>query len=189
MRKIIYSMPISVDGFVEGPNGLDWVFADKALHELSTEAMRTTGTVLFGRGTYELFFPFWPEAAADPTNPPFMIDYANQLIRPDLEKIVYSKTLKEVGWGARLERELRAEDILAMKARPGRDIAVAGPRLGSALARMGLVDVYELIIHPVVLGSGKRMFQDVQQRVDLKLTETRQFESGLVVLTYESVGS
>jgi len=185
MRKVVWSTPISIDGFVEGPNGLDWVGADAELHELAAAEERAADLMLFGRVTYQLFVDYWPTAAADPTNPPFVIDYANAINREELKKIVYSRTLDKVDWKARLVRELIPADIAAMKAQPGQDIIVAGPSLGSQLAQWGLVDVYELLVHPVVLGSGKRMFTDVQRRLDLKLARTWTFKSGVVVLNYE----
>jgi dihydrofolate reductase len=186
MRKVVWSTPISLDGFVEGPNGLDWVIADAELHELATAEEQAADLMLFGRVTYQLFVDYWPTAAADPANPPYVIDYANAINRAELKKIVYSKTLDKVGWNAQLVRELIPGDIAAMKAQPGKDIIVAGPTLGSTLAQWGLVDVFELLVHPVVLGSGKRMFQDIQRRLDLKLAKSWTFQSGVVVLNYRA---
>src|SRR5713226_139633 len=180
MRKLVWSNPVSLDGFVEGPNGLDWVIADAELHEHAAEELRSADAMLFGRVTYQLLVDFWPAAAANPAYPEFMIDFANAINDERLEKIVFSKTLDRVDWNARLVRDIVPEEIIKMKKQPGKDLVISGASLGSRFAQLGLIDEYELLVHPVVLGSGKPMFKGIQQRIDLKLAKTQTFQSGVV---------
>ena len=186
MRKLVWSNPVSLDGFVEGPNGLDWVIADAELHEQAAAELRAADAILFGRVTYQLFVDFWPTAAADPANPPFVIDFANAINDERLQKFVFSKTLDKVDWNARLIRDIVPEEIHKMKQQPGKTMVVSGATLGSELAQLGLIDEYELLVHPVVLGSGKPMFKGIQHRIDLKLAETQTLQSGVIVLRYQA---
>ena len=187
MRKLVWSTPVSLDGFVEGPNGLDWVSADDEMHDASAAQMRSADAILFGRVTYELFVDFWPTAATNPISTASMIGFANAINRESLSKFVFSKTLDRVDWNARLLRDIVPEEIAKMKMQPGQNIEIAGASVGSALAGLGLVDEYELLVHPVVLGSGKPMFKRIQHPLNLKLLKTQTFRSGVVVLRYATV--
>jgi dihydrofolate reductase len=186
MRKLVWSMLTSLDGFIEGTHGDDWVIADDELHEYSAAQMRAADAILFGRVTYQIFGDFWPTAATNPNSTRGMIDFANAINRSGLGKFVFSKTLDRADWSARLLRDIVPEEIVKMKEQPGQNIEIAGASIGSALAGMGLIDEYELLVHPVVLGSGKPMFKDIRQQLNLKLLETQTFRSGVVVLRYQA---
>src|SRR5579859_956941 len=192
MRKLSFSMLTSLDGYIDGPGGQDWVMADDELHAFAAAQLRSADTLLFGRVTYELFAGYWPSAAANPANTPGEIDFANAINDPRLEKIVFSRTLAAAAWQGqplRLLRELAPADILALKQKPGRDIVIAGATIGSALARLGLLDEVEQLVHPVVLGSGKPMFDRLAQPIPLKLFRTQTLGSGVVVLTYRTTNT
>ena len=184
MRKLIWSNPMSLDGFVEGPNGLDWMIADAELHEYSAAQLRAAGAILFGRVTYQLMVDYWPRAAQDPAAEPAMLDFASAINDPQLQKFVFSKTLEHVDWNAQLIREIDPAQIRAWKAQPGKDLAIGGASLGSALAQLGLVDEYELLVQPVALGSGKPMFHDLAQPLRMTFLSSVTFASGVLALRY-----
>jgi dihydrofolate reductase len=113
-----------------------------------------------------------------------MVTFANAINRPSLEKIVYSKTLERVDWNARLVREIVPDEVRALKAQGNGTISIAGGKIGVAFTRLGLVDELELLVHPVVLDGGKRLFEGIGKRFDLKLMSTKTFQSGVVVMRY-----
>jgi dihydrofolate reductase len=187
LRKIIVSMRVTLDGFIAGPNGeMDWMeeFLDEALANYESELQKTVDTTLFGRVTYEGFESFWPQVALDPASPKGLVEYANQLNA--MRKIVFSKTLSRVGWNnTTLVREIVPEEIIKMKQEPGRDMVIYGSAsIVQTLTNAGLIDQYQLLVFPVVLGSGKPLFQDILHTVKLSLVSTKRHPSGVVVLTY-----
>ena len=188
MRNIIVSMRVTLDGFITGPQGeMDWMeeFFDEALATYEAELQKTVDTTLFGRVTYQGFESYWPKVALDPTSPKGLVAYANQLNA--MRKLVFSKTLSRVEWNnAILVREIVPEDITQMKQEPGRDMLIHGSAsIVRTLTNLGLIDRYQLLVYPVVLGSGKPLFQDIKDRVPLKLVETQTHPSGVVLLSYQ----
>ena len=141
------------------------------------------GAFLSGRLTYELMAGFWPTADSDPSNSGPVADFAR--ICRDMTKIVYSRTLKEAGWNTTIVREVVPDEVRALKARPGADLALGGADLVTAFRQHDLVDEYRLYVHPVLIGRGKPLFQASDTKQDLRLTETRQFGNGVVLLRYE----
>ncbi len=187
MRKVIYSMMVSLDGFIETPNReIDWVLIDEELHTYANQQEREIGTHLYGRRMYQLMADFWPTADEDPSAPGFIVDYAR--IWKKMPKVVFSNTLEHVDWNARLVRGDIAGEIRKLKEQPGKDLAVSGAELASAVMRLGLIDEYQLFVQPVILGSGKRMFPELAGRISLRLVETRTFGSGVVMLRYQRQG-
>lgn len=184
VRKIVYAMNISLDGFLARPDGsLDWAIADEELHAYYTELLRSADTEIFGRVTYQMMVDYWPTAAGDPSLSKGEIEFANAL--NPLKKIVYSTTLTEVGWNTRLEREVDLDAIRQMKQEPGKDIVLGmGPSLLSRFVSAGLVDEYHLAVHPVVLGAGIRFVGPLEAALHLKLERTRTLASGVVALSY-----
>lgn len=181
MRKIIVSNLISLDGFISGPNGeIDWFSWDKEVEDYGKVQLNSMDTILFGRVTYELMASYWPTATAA-TDDQMIIDAMN-----NLPKIVFSKTLDKVEWkNSRLVDENIAEEIMKLKAQPGKDIVIFGSgSIVSALSRAGLIDEYRIFVNPVVLGSGKPLFKDIQNRLTLKHISTKTFGNGLVLLCY-----
>lgn len=184
MRKVIYSFSVSLDGYIEGPDGgIDWASPDEELHRHFNETEREVGAAFYGRRLYENMSGFWPTAAENPSASPQEIEYAG--IWKHMPKIVFSKTLDRVGWNSELLRGGIAEKVAAMKAQPGKNMSVGGASLASAFMNLGLIDEFRLYVHPVILGSGKPMFQGVERRIDLRLVETTTFGSGVVLLRYE----
>ena len=186
MGRIVYSMSVSLDGFVETPNrSLDWVLVDDELHSLFNEEAREMSAFLYGRRMYELMADYWPTAATDPSATPTMREFAR--IWRDTPKIVFSRTLDRVEWNSRLVRDDAAAEVARLKAEPAFDADVGGPTLASTLMRVGLIDEYRLFVNPVVLGAGTPFFPALEDRIGLKLRETRTFGSGVVYLRYETI--
>jgi dihydrofolate reductase len=187
MGKLIYSMSVSLDGFVETPSrSLDWVVVDEELHSFFNDQARAMSASLYGRRMYELMVGYWPTAENDPSTSPAEREFAR--IWKDLPRVVFSRTLERVGPGSRLVRDDAAQEVARLKARPGFDMDVGGPTLASTLIRARLVDEYRLFVHPVVLGAGTPFFPALEDRITLKLLETRTFASGVVYLRYETLG-
>ncbi len=195
MRRIVMFNRVSVDGYFAGPDGnLDWVVPDKDLDRAGASGIPGTDTVLFGRRTYEMFASFWPHALDDtPTSPdPHMPRERSPEMRAmavmlnDATKLVFSKTLKKVTWkNSRLLRAFDPRAIEAMKRQPGKDMIVFGSgSIVSQLTQHGLVDEYQFVVDPVLLGKGKRLLSDLPTSTRLELKEAKAYPSGNVMLRY-----
>ena len=182
MRNVVLSMQVSLDGFIARPNGeLDWHLVDGEVNEYAKDLLNSFDTLVFGRVTYELMASYWPTAV---TNDPAEAQIAERL--NTLPKVVFSRTLKEVEWrNSRLAQGGIAEEILKMKEQPGKDIGIGGTSIVTVLAPLGLIDEYRILVVPVVLGSGKPLFKDIKNSINLKLRKTKTFGSGLVLLDYQ----
>ncbi len=181
MRKLIADMMMSLDGYFEGPDReIDWFAWDKDLQKLSIDQLNEVDTILLGRSAYELFANYWPTPAAAAENPA-IVSAMNAL-----PKVVFSRTLKKVGWhNSRLVRERVAEEIFELKGQAGKDmVTYGGAGLLASLSRLGLIDEYRLRINPIVLGRGRPLFQDVRASLNLKLLKTETLGSGVVTLFY-----
>ncbi|MDR3475830.1 MAG: dihydrofolate reductase family protein [Devosia sp.] len=179
MRKLSIMSQVSFDGCYEGPGEgwqtIDWHRVDDEWDRLSVDTLRSTGTVLFGRRTFEGFASFWPTQHTEIAR-----------LLTAIDKAVVSRTLQQPGWNnARLLRgDLRA-DIEALKAEPGGPILVYGSgTLVQSLTELGLVDEYVLAIVPVALGTGKPLFRPGAPRLNLELAETKIFATGVIFATY-----
>lgn len=184
MRKIILSMPISLDGYIEGPHHeLDWVIADDDLHDFYSDLLEQTDLIMYGRVTYELMVRYWPMAPSDPSLPKGMLRYANT-INP-MKKIVFSSTLKNAEWNTQIIHTLIPEKISKLKAQPGGNIALGG---GAAIAQEfiqnGLVDEFQLLVQPVIIGEGKPLFKGIRDLLKLDFLWSRSFNSGTIALCY-----
>jgi dihydrofolate reductase len=182
MRNVVLSMQVSLDGFIARPKGeLDWHLVDGEVNEYAKDLLNSFDTLVFGRVTYELMASYWPTAI---TNDPAEAQIAERL--NTLPKVVFSRTLKKVEWrNSRLAQGGIVEEILKMKEQPGKDIGIGGTSIVTVLAPLGLIDEYRILLVPVVLGSGKPLFNDIKDRIDLKLRTTKTFGSGLVLLDYQ----
>jgi dihydrofolate reductase len=179
MRKIIVSEFLSVDGVMEAPE--NWQFpyvSDDLAKDIRTHIL-ASDVLLLGRVTYETFAAYWPNQ----TNNEFGI--ADKL--NSQPKFVVSSTLKKADWNnSTLIRGNVAEKITRLKQQPGGNIAITGSAaLVQLLMQANLIDEYRLLVHPIVVGSGKRLFTDGIDTTALKLVETRTFSSGVVALIYE----
>lgn len=183
MRNIILALQVSLDGYMEGPNReIDWHMVDDELHSHFNEELRAMGAFLDGRITYELMAGFWPTADRDPASTPPEVEFAG--IWREMPKIVYSKTLERADWNTTVARDVVVEDVLALKAQPGGDLALGGAQLADSFRRLGLIDEYWIYIHPVLLGRGTPLFKPSDSRTPLTLAETRTFGNGVVRLRY-----
>ncbi len=186
MRNVIYSTMVSLDGFVEGPNrNLDWVLIDEELHSFINDLHRDIDTFLFGRRMYEVMV-YWETVDQDPSNPEYVLEFAR--IWKRIHKIVFSKTLEQVQGNARLSRGNIAEEIVQLKAQPGKDMSVGGATIAASLRRPGLIDEYQIFVQPVILGRGLPVFPASDDKTDLRLVETHTFHSGVALLRYQPGG-
>jgi len=185
MRKVIYSMGVSLDGFIAGPDGeIDWSAPDEELHRFHNQQTQEIGAHLCGRRLYETMV-YWETADENPSATEFELEFAG--IWQRLPKIVFSKTLEKVEGNARLVRDGVAEEVAKLKEQPGKDLAVGGAGLASTLIKLGLIDEYRLFVSPVVLGGGTPYFPALEERIDLELVETRTFGSRVVYVRYRRV--
>lgn len=177
---------VSLDGFIESTNReIDWVIIDEELHRFANDQEKALGVFLYGRRLYEIMTDYWPTADSDPSNPDYIIEYAH--IWKSMPKIVFSKTLTRVQGNASLAADNPVRVLDQLKQQPGKDISVGGATLAATFIRLGLIDEYQLFIHPLVLGSGTPMFPLWDVKTNLKLVETRIFQSGVVFLRYQPV--
>ena len=184
MRKVIYCLNVLLDGFIEDSNGsLDWSNPDEELHRFFNDQEREFGVQLYGRRIYETMASHWPTAHTNPSAPAYEIEYAH--IWQSIPKLVFSKTLQQVGENARLVRDNIAEEVRALKAQPGKDMVVCGAGLAASFMRLDLIDEYRPLIHPVILGGGKPMFPALDKLISVRLIEIRRFGSGVVLLRYQ----
>jgi dihydrofolate reductase len=186
MRKIIYWVHASVDGHIAGPNGeFDWPALGPELFAYSEKMNEQVDTLLYGRRVWEGMAAYWPTADADPeTTDPHSRAFAPFWRRTP--KIVLSRTLQEADWNARVIGADLADQITELKSRPGKDILLTGGAGAAAsLTELGLLDDYRVVIHPVVLGGGPKLFLEPKDRMNLKLTDSRTFDAQTVLLRYE----
>ena len=183
MRKLIYSMGVSLDGFIAGPDGeIDWSAPDEELHRFHNQQTRELGAYLLGRRLYGEML-YWE--TDKPSAAEYELEFAS--IWKDTQKIVFSKTLDKVEGNARLVRDAVAEEVAELKEQPGRDLAVGGAGLASTFIKLGLVDEFRLFISPIVLGAGTPYFPALEERINLELVETQTFGSRVVYVRYRRV--
>jgi len=183
MRKIIYYVHISVDGFIEGPNGeFDWPAIGPELSAYSIDMNDEIDTFLYGRVVYLGMAGYWPTADEVSDDPH---DKAFAPIWRRTPKVVASRTLTSADWNTRVIGDDLAAQVTALKAEPGKDILLTGgASLAASLTALGLVDDYRVVVHPVVLGGGKPVFPSPEQRVGLDLVGSRTFDGRTVLLHY-----
>lgn len=182
MRKLIYSMSVSLDGYIAGPDGsFDWSEPDEELHRFHNDRTQELGGHLLGRRLYETMV-YWETADQDPSIADYALEFAR--IWQELPKIVFSTTLERVEGNARLVRDGVAEEVARLKEEPGKDLAVGGAGLASTLIELGLVDEFRLFVNPVVVGGGTPFFPQLENQIDLELVETRTFGSRVVYTRY-----
>jgi dihydrofolate reductase len=182
MRKLIYSMGVSLDGYIAGPGGeIDWGAPDEELHRFHNDQARELGVHLLGRRLYETM-SYWETVDDGASLPDVELEFAR--IWQNLPKVVFSTTLDEVEGNATLFTDGAVEEVARLKQQPGEDLAVGGAGLASSLMKAGLIDEYRLFVSPAVLGGGTPFFPALDERIDLELAETRRFGSRVVYLRY-----
>jgi dihydrofolate reductase len=183
MRRVTYSMSMSVDGYIVGPDGgFDWGAPGEDVFRFWIDEIRDVGVHLMGRRLYETML-YWETAAEDPS----LSDDEHEWIAlwNPLPKVVFSNTLTTVEGNARLATGSLAEEIERLRAEPGEgEIAIGGATLAAEAAALGLIDEYRVIVYQVLVGGGTSFFPHDGRRVDLELVETRSFNTGEVYLRY-----
>ncbi len=181
MRSLIYSMTVSLDGFIAGPDGaIDWSVPDEDLFRFHTQQVQETGMHLCGRRLYETM-AYWETAEESPLAAD-QVEFAR--LWKALPKVVFSTTLESVVGNTTLARDGLAEEVSRLKEQPGKDIAVGGSGLAGACMKLALIDDWRLFVCPVLLGGGTPYFPRLESRISLELIETRTFGSGVVFHRY-----
>ena len=188
MRKIIVTMWMTVDGFIAGPDndmGFIGQLYDAEMGNYEYELVKGADTLILGRVTYESFAGSWPYVPDRPGADPGEVAYAKLLNA--MRKIVFSKTIASADWNnSTLLREIVPAEIEQLKQESGSDIVIYGSAsVVQELTNAGLIDEYQLLIHPFLLGDGKPLFTNIREQVALKLVNTEARSSGVVVLTYQ----
>jgi dihydrofolate reductase len=188
MRKLIVFNNVSLDGYFAGENGdISWAHSgndDAEWNAFVAENASGGGQLLFGRITYELMAGYWPTPQAI-KNDPVVAEGMNSM-----PKVVFSRTLEKASWNnTKLVKSDIASEIRKMKKEPGEGMAILGSgSIVSQLAQEGLIDEFRIVVNPVVLGKGKTMFDGISEKLNLKLTKSRTFSNGKVLLCYEPMG-
>lgn len=180
-RRILLDLAVTLDGFIEGPKGeVDWCIMDPDMN--FNHFLNQIDTILYGRKSYDLWGQYKPDIEVSDTEKEIW-----ELVHSK-KKYVFSKTQKEPENNVTFISENIEQEIIKLKNRPGKDIWLyGGASLITSLINLGLVDEFRLSVHPIILGEGKPLFTDINQRVNLKLVETKQFSSGVVQLCYHLV--
>jgi dihydrofolate reductase len=183
MRSVTYSMNVSLDGYIAGPDGgIDWTPPDEEVFRSHIDEIREVGVYLLGRRLYETML-YWETAAEDPSLSEAKLEWAG--LWTGLPKVVFSTTLSGVQGNARLASGGVAEEIQRLRAESGEgDIAIGGATLAAEAAALGLIDEYRTRVHSVLVGGGTPFFPRRERRVDLDLVETRTFSSKVVYHRY-----
>ncbi len=181
MGKLVYSMTVSLDGYIAGPDGaIDWTAPDEELFRFHTQQIQETGVHLCGRRLYEAMV-YWETAEESPLLAEH-VKFAQ--IWKALPKVVFSTTLQSVVGNTRLARDDVGEEVSRLKEQPGKDIAVGGAGLARACMKLELIDEWRLFVSPVILGGGTPYFPTLDERINLELVETKTFSSRVVYLRY-----
>jgi dihydrofolate reductase len=186
MRPLRYSINVTLDGCCDHREGI----ADEELHRHAVENLDRADALLFGRVTYEMMEAAWRPPKSTGERPgwmePFMEPFARTI--DAAKKYVVSSTLARVDWNAELVRGNLGKAVQQLKRESGRGLLVGGVQLPLALAELGLIDEYEFVVHPRVVGHGPTLFAGLSKRIDLKLVSRLEFASGAVAMRYEPRG-
>ena len=181
MRNVIYAINITLDGCCDHTKQI----ADEEAHEYFTHLTREFGLLVFGRKTYQLMVPYWPDVAKDPSETKASIEFAKTFVSKN--KIVFSQSLDSAeDKNTRIVRTNPHDEILKLKQQQGKNILIGGVSVPSQLIELGLVDEYRFVVQPIVAGEGRRLLEGVslRERLQLKLVESKLFKSGSVALRY-----
>ncbi len=158
---------------------------DSEIHQHYSDLLKNSGAVIYGRITYQLM-EYWPTVVKNPTGNKATDDFAVTI--DNIDKIVFSRTLKDVTWkNTRLVKGGIKEEIIALKRQSGKDLLVGSPSLIIESMNLGLVDEFQLCVHPVIQGKGSQLFINISERINLKLLKTKTFTGGAVILYYEPI--
>ena len=180
MRNVIYAINVTLDGCCEHTN----MIAVEEILEHYTHLLRDADLLVYGRKTYQLMVPFWPDVAKNHSQTKAMNEFAEAF--DSINKIVFSRSLDGAEGNTRIVRTRLQDEILKWKQEQGKHILTGGVAVPSQLIELGLVDEYHFVVQPIVAGEGRRLLEGVslQERLQLKLVESKIFESGCVALRY-----
>jgi len=179
MRKVIAAINMTIDGFCDHTAGIP----DEEIHQHYTDLLNEADAILYGRITYQLM-EYWRPMVKNPTGEKSMDDFAIAI--DQIEKIVFSNTLKNVDWTtARLATRPLEEELVRLRQQPGKNILVGSRSLIIQLMKLNLIDEYQFCVHPVVVGSGLPLFDGIPDRTVFKLVNTKTFGGGAITLYYK----
>ena len=181
MRNLIFAINITLDGCVDHTKQI----GDDETHEYFTRLLRSVDLGVFGRKTYQLMVPFWPEVARNQSMDKASNEFA--LAFDSINKIVFSRSLDNAeDRNTRIVRTNPPDEIIKLKQEPGQNILLGGVSIPSQLIELGLVDEYRFVVNPIIAGEGRRLLEGVnlRERLQLRLVESKIFKSGCVALRY-----
>jgi len=181
MRKLIYAINVTLDGCVDHTK----MIADEETLEHYMDLLREVGLIVYGRKTYQLMVPYWPDVAKDPSSTKADKEFADAF--DSIDRVVFSRSLDGAeDKNTRIVRTDLREEILKLKQEQGKDILVGGVSIPSQLTELGLVDEYRFVVQPIIAGEGRRLLEGVslREKFQLKLVESKAFKSGGVTLRY-----
>jgi len=179
MRRLVAAINMTLDGYCDHTA----VSPDEEIHQHYSDLLSNAGAVLYGRKTYQLM-EYWRTLVTNPTGNKTMDEFA--IVMDHTPKIVFSHTLKNLDWkSAKLANRDIEEEVLELKQQSGKDIFVGSPGLIVALTKLNMIDEYQICVHPVIAGSGLSLFQNINDKTNLKLKKTKTFSGGAVILYYE----
>jgi dihydrofolate reductase len=182
MAKIVAALNITLNGSCDHTSGI----ADEELHNHYTDVIRSSDIILYGRTTYQLMEDYWPALVKNPSGEKAMDEFATAL--HNIRKVVFSRTLTSLNWEtAVLAKNSLEEEVRSLQQQPGKDVLVGSPSLINELTKLGLIDVYQLCIHPVIAPDGLKLFTNIPEQLVLKLTNTKTFQAGQVLHYYERI--
>ena len=177
MRKVIFAINMTIDGCCDHTKQI----ADEETHEYFTHLMRDVDLLVFGRKTYQLMVPFWPDVAKHQSMTKAENEFARKFV--SINKIVFSRSLNSAeDNNTRIVRTNLKDEILKLKQAPGKHILLGGVAIPSQLIELGLVDEYQIVVHPIVAGEGRRLLEGIslQEKLQLKLVESKIFKSDVL---------
>jgi dihydrofolate reductase len=180
MRNVIFAINITLDGCCDHTK----MTGDEEIHEYFTQLMRDVDLLVFGRKTYQLMVPYWPDVAKNHSMTKATNEFADTF--DSINKIVFSQSLGSAEGNTRVVRTQPQDEILKLKKEQGKNILIGGVDIPSQLIGLGLVDEYHFVVQPIVAGEGRRLLDGVslQEKLQLKLAESKIFKSGCVALRY-----
>ena len=180
MRKLILGINISLDGFADHTVAI----ADDELHDFYSRLLDETDIALFGRVTYQMMENYWPHAHEDPEASRSTLDFADKF--NSIPKMVFSGTIEKAEWNnTTLVRSNAMEYVARLKETEGKNLLIGGIKLAGSFMSHDLIDEYWLLVHPVVVGKGRRLFENLNGLTRLRLLDTTTLKSGVVVLRYQ----
>jgi len=180
MRNLVYAINLTADGCCQH----DKLDGGEEMLNFYANFFDDIDLIVYGRITYELMIPYWPDVINDPTSEKAEVDFAKAFCA--IDKVVFSRTLDSVVENARIVRENLGDEIRKLKQQPGKNISVGGVDLPGQLIGLGLIDEFYFVVHPFIVGEGRRLFDHsrLPERLSLKLVDTKTFDSGAVAFHY-----